>query len=159
MSNSNYVLYRYTPNLECAVLLAALFAMTTSFHLYQRIHIHAKYFNPFIVGGICEFKLQSRLPIMIACIITNLIISGCSPGYRLCRACCLPFPYNFYHPLCDADPLYLASADPLRCFNIYGSWKNRSIPAWRAFELCACPIHDQGLCLWGRTFLYSPRRR
>jgi NO-binding membrane sensor protein with MHYT domain len=53
-SNGDYVLYQYTPNLVCAVLFVALFALTTAFHLYQRIRTCAKYFNPFIVGGICE---------------------------------------------------------------------------------------------------------
>ncbi|KAL2838118.1 RTA-like protein [Aspergillus pseudoustus] len=50
----NYVLYHYTPNLPCAILLAVLFALTTVLHLYQRIKAHSKYFNPFIVGGIFQ---------------------------------------------------------------------------------------------------------
>lgn len=52
-TNSTFVLYHYTPNLPCAILLAVLFGLTTSLHLYQRIKAHSKYFNPFIVGGIC----------------------------------------------------------------------------------------------------------
>ncbi|KAJ5775378.1 uncharacterized protein N7511_000389 [Penicillium nucicola] len=51
---STFVLYHYTPNLVCAVLFAALFSLTTAFHLYQRIRTHTKYFNPFIVGGIFQ---------------------------------------------------------------------------------------------------------
>ncbi|GLI74920.1 hypothetical protein PoHVEF18_003169 [Penicillium ochrochloron] len=53
-TDSSYVLYHYTPNLPCAILLAVLFALTTTFHLYQRIKAHSKYFNPFIVGGIFQ---------------------------------------------------------------------------------------------------------
>ena len=55
-TSSTYVLYHYTPNLPCAILLAALFGLTTALHLYQRIKAHAKYFNPFIVGGICQSR-------------------------------------------------------------------------------------------------------
>ncbi|OJJ42796.1 hypothetical protein ASPZODRAFT_136928 [Penicilliopsis zonata CBS 506.65] len=51
---TGYVLYEYTPNLPCAVLFAALFALSTALHLYQRIRHHSKYFNPFIVGGIFQ---------------------------------------------------------------------------------------------------------
>lgn len=54
MATSTYVLYNYTPSLVGAVIFAALFVLSTAFHLYQRIRSHAKYFNPFIVGGICE---------------------------------------------------------------------------------------------------------
>ncbi|OOQ88685.1 RTA1 like protein [Penicillium brasilianum] len=53
-TDKNYVLYHYTPSLPCAILLAVLFALTTVFHLYQRIKAHSKYFNPFIVGGIFQ---------------------------------------------------------------------------------------------------------
>lgn len=60
MASSTYVLYNYTPSLVGAVIFAALFLLTTAFHLYQRIRSHAKYFNPFIVGGLCEF--MSSLP-------------------------------------------------------------------------------------------------
>ncbi|KAJ5633868.1 RTA-like protein [Penicillium herquei] len=55
MANTDtVVLYHYTPNLVAAVLLAALFGLSTIFHLYQRVKTHAQYFNPFIVGGIFE---------------------------------------------------------------------------------------------------------
>jgi ethanolamine ammonia-lyase large subunit len=54
-SQGTYVLYHYTPSLVGAVLFAALFFLSTSVHLYQRIRAHAKYFNPFIVGGVCEY--------------------------------------------------------------------------------------------------------
>jgi hypothetical protein len=54
MASSTFKLYQYTPTLVGAVLFAALFFLTTAFHLYQRIRTHAKYFNPFIVGGICK---------------------------------------------------------------------------------------------------------
>jgi hypothetical protein len=54
-SNDEFVLYHYTPNLPGAVIFAALFFLTTAFHLFQRIRTQAKYFNPFIVGGLCEF--------------------------------------------------------------------------------------------------------
>lgn len=53
-TNSTYVLYHYTPNLPCAILLVVLFGLTTALHLYQRIKAHSKYFNPFIMGGICQ---------------------------------------------------------------------------------------------------------
>jgi hypothetical protein len=56
MASSTFVLYQYTPTLIGAVVFAALFFLTTAFHLYQRIQAHAKYFNPFIVGGICMPK-------------------------------------------------------------------------------------------------------
>jgi RTA1 like protein. len=55
MASSTYILYSYTPSLVGAVIFAALFLLTTTFHLYQRIRSHAKYFNPFIVGGLCKF--------------------------------------------------------------------------------------------------------
>lgn len=61
-SDSSYVLYHYTPNLPCAILLAVLFALTTIFHLYQRIKAHSKYFNPFIVGGICQSSRYTHSP-------------------------------------------------------------------------------------------------
>ncbi|CAI7644016.1 unnamed protein product [Penicillium glandicola] len=54
MANSTYILYEYTPSLIGAVIFAALFSLTTAFHLFQRIRTHAKYFNPFIVGGIFQ---------------------------------------------------------------------------------------------------------
>ncbi|KAJ5492019.1 RTA-like protein [Penicillium expansum] len=54
MATSTYVLYNYTPSLVGAVIFAALFVLSTAFHLYQRIRSHAKYFNPFIVGGIFQ---------------------------------------------------------------------------------------------------------
>jgi hypothetical protein len=60
-TDKNYVLYHYTPSLPCAILLAVLFALTTVFHLYQRIKAHSKYFNPFIVGGICQSARSSIL--------------------------------------------------------------------------------------------------
>jgi hypothetical protein len=53
-SSASFALYHYTPTLVGAVLFAALFFLTTAAHLYQRIRGHAKYFNPFIVGGICK---------------------------------------------------------------------------------------------------------
>lgn len=53
MASSTYVLYNYTPSLVGSVIFAALFLLTTTFHLYQRIRSHAKYFNPFIAGGLC----------------------------------------------------------------------------------------------------------
>lgn len=54
MASSTYVLYDYTPNLVCAILLAALFLLTTAIHLWQRIQLGQKFVNPFVVGGICE---------------------------------------------------------------------------------------------------------
>ncbi|KAJ5386613.1 hypothetical protein N7509_009154 [Penicillium cosmopolitanum] len=54
MASSTFVLYHYTPTLIGAVVFAVLFFLTTAFHLYQRIRAHAKYFNPFIVGGIFQ---------------------------------------------------------------------------------------------------------
>lgn len=54
MGSSDYVLYQYTPSLVAAVIFAAIFFLTTAFHLWQRVRSHAKYFNPFIVGGICK---------------------------------------------------------------------------------------------------------
>ncbi|KAJ5673434.1 hypothetical protein N7507_002561 [Penicillium longicatenatum] len=54
MASSTYVLYNYTPSLVAAIIFTALFFLTTAFHLYQRIHAHSKYFNPFIVGGIFQ---------------------------------------------------------------------------------------------------------
>ncbi|KAJ5081190.1 hypothetical protein N7456_013428 [Penicillium angulare] len=54
MSSSTYVLYQYTPSLVAAIIFAALFVLTTAFHLYQRVKAHSKYFNPFIVGGIFQ---------------------------------------------------------------------------------------------------------
>ncbi|KAL2838335.1 RTA1 like protein-domain-containing protein [Aspergillus pseudodeflectus] len=53
-TDRNHVLYQYTPNLPCAIILAVVFTLTTVFHLYQRIKAHSKYFNPFIVGGIFQ---------------------------------------------------------------------------------------------------------
>ncbi|KAJ5715702.1 uncharacterized protein N7483_012883 [Penicillium malachiteum] len=54
MASSTFVLYHYTPTVIGAVLFAALFLLSTVFHLYQRVRTHAKYFNPFIVGGIFQ---------------------------------------------------------------------------------------------------------
>lgn len=54
--SSNVVLYHYTPSLVAAVLFAALFFLTTALHLVQRVRSHAKYMNPFIAGGICQYK-------------------------------------------------------------------------------------------------------
>ncbi|PWY90415.1 RTA1 like protein [Aspergillus sclerotioniger CBS 115572] len=54
MTSSTYVLYDYVPSLGGAVAFAILFAATTAVHLFQRIRTHAKYFNPFIVGGIFQ---------------------------------------------------------------------------------------------------------
>ncbi|PYH90742.1 RTM1-like protein [Aspergillus ellipticus CBS 707.79] len=45
---------RYDPSLAGAVAFAILFLATTAFHLHQRIRSHAKYFTPFIVGGIFQ---------------------------------------------------------------------------------------------------------
>ncbi|PYH74872.1 RTA1 domain-containing protein [Aspergillus vadensis CBS 113365] len=53
-SRSTFVLYEYDPSLAAAVIFAALFILTTGFHFYQRIRSHAKYFNPFIVGGVFQ---------------------------------------------------------------------------------------------------------
>lgn len=66
---STFVLYEYDPSLAAAVIFAALFILTTGFHLYQRIRSHAKYFNPFIVGGVCKLTFQlKRYAIMCAII-------------------------------------------------------------------------------------------
>ncbi|PYI00856.1 RTA1 like protein [Aspergillus sclerotiicarbonarius CBS 121057] len=54
MTSSTYVLYDYIPSLGCAVAFAILFSVTTAVHLFQRIRTHAKYFNPFLVGGIFQ---------------------------------------------------------------------------------------------------------
>ncbi|CAG8947971.1 unnamed protein product [Penicillium salamii] len=54
MGSSEYVLYHYTPSLVAAVIFAVIFFLTTAFHLWQRVRSHAKYFNPFIVGGIFQ---------------------------------------------------------------------------------------------------------
>ncbi|KUL82544.1 hypothetical protein ZTR_09163 [Talaromyces verruculosus] len=51
---STTVLYNYTPSVIAAVLFAAIFFLTTALHLYQRVKSHAKYMNPFIVGGIFQ---------------------------------------------------------------------------------------------------------
>ncbi|XRM37210.1 hypothetical protein ABZX51_000696 [Aspergillus tubingensis] len=51
---STFVLYEYDPSLAAAVIFAALFILTTGFHFYQRFRSHAKYFNPFIVGGVFQ---------------------------------------------------------------------------------------------------------
>ncbi|RAK96844.1 RTA1 domain-containing protein [Aspergillus ibericus CBS 121593] len=50
-SSTTYVLYDYVPSLGGAVTFAILFSATTAVHFIQRIRTHAKYFNPFIVGG------------------------------------------------------------------------------------------------------------
>ncbi|KAJ5699154.1 hypothetical protein N7462_001159 [Penicillium macrosclerotiorum] len=54
MASSTYVLYNYTPSLVGAIIFAALFFLSTAFHFYQRIISHAKYFNPFLVGGLFQ---------------------------------------------------------------------------------------------------------
>ncbi|PYI17349.1 RTA1-domain-containing protein [Aspergillus japonicus CBS 114.51] len=53
-SKSTFVLYEYDPSLPAAVIFAVLFFLTTAVHLFQRVQTHAKYFNPFIVGGIFQ---------------------------------------------------------------------------------------------------------
>lgn len=63
MASSTFVLYHYTPSLICAVVFAALFLLTTVFHLYQRVRAHSKYFNPFIVGGICKLDAEISIPL------------------------------------------------------------------------------------------------
>lgn len=60
MTASTYTLYQYTPSLMAAVIFAILFFLTTAFHLWQRIHNHTRYFNPFIVGGICKNTLHNH---------------------------------------------------------------------------------------------------
>lgn len=62
MTASTYILYQYTPSLVAAVVFAVLFFLTTAFHLWQRIHNHTRYFNPFIVGGICKDPLHNYFP-------------------------------------------------------------------------------------------------
>jgi drug/metabolite transporter (DMT)-like permease len=52
--DSQFVLYHYTPSLIAAVIFAVLFFLTTALHLVQRLKSGVKYFNPFIVGGICK---------------------------------------------------------------------------------------------------------
>lgn len=54
MASSDFILYQYTPSVVGAIIFAALFLLITACHLWQRIQNSAKYFNPFIVGGICK---------------------------------------------------------------------------------------------------------
>ncbi|KAL4903756.1 hypothetical protein BDW74DRAFT_168652 [Aspergillus multicolor] len=53
-SESTWHLYEYQPNLVAAAIFAALFLVTTLVHLYQRVKSHAKFLNPFIVGGVFQ---------------------------------------------------------------------------------------------------------
>ncbi|RDW84125.1 RTA1 domain-containing protein [Aspergillus mulundensis] len=53
-SESTWHLYEYKPSLVAAAIFAALFLITTSFHLYQRVKSHAKFLNPFIAGGVFQ---------------------------------------------------------------------------------------------------------
>jgi hypothetical protein len=83
-TDRNHVLYQYTPNLPCAIILAVLFALTTVFHLYQRIKAHSKYFNPFIVGGICQYRSSfpgfHALALLLTLSIVQIIGYGARAG-------------------------------------------------------------------------------
>lgn len=54
MSAKNY--YPYSPSLAAAAIFAALFALTTLFHLYQMVRTRTWFFTAFIIGGLCKLK-------------------------------------------------------------------------------------------------------
>ncbi|KIN06307.1 hypothetical protein OIDMADRAFT_101070 [Oidiodendron maius Zn] len=49
-----YIFYRYNPSLPAAAIFMALFAISTSLHIFQLIRRRTWYFLPFVIGGIFE---------------------------------------------------------------------------------------------------------
>ncbi|CAG7952554.1 unnamed protein product [Penicillium nalgiovense] len=47
----DFELYRYTPSLVAAIIFIVLFALATSYHLYQVVRPRFWYFTIFVVGG------------------------------------------------------------------------------------------------------------
>jgi hypothetical protein len=58
INNPNaFIFYRYHPSLAAAAVFMALFALTTTLHLYQMVRKQAWFLTPFIVGGVCKQDL------------------------------------------------------------------------------------------------------
>jgi hypothetical protein len=50
---ASFKLYRYTPNLPAATIVAVVFGLFTVLHFICMLRQHAKYFTPFVVGLLC----------------------------------------------------------------------------------------------------------
>lgn len=51
---NRFVLYRYNPSLEAAIVFCVAFALTTLLHIFQIIKKRTWYFIPLAVGGACK---------------------------------------------------------------------------------------------------------
>ena len=52
-----FALYRYTPSIPAAVIMAVAFGFLGVFHAYRLIRERTYFFIPFIIGLICKFPL------------------------------------------------------------------------------------------------------
>lgn len=126
-NDSSYVLYHYTPNLPCAILLAVLFALTTAFHLYQRVMAHSRYFNPFIVGGICQSS-RSFYTLIRGVVFANTVDSS---NHRLCSPGRLSFLHTLHNSLRNSitpDPI---GTNAVCSIDLYGTRSNHFLPSRR----------------------------
>lgn len=49
-----FALYRYTPSIPAAVIMAVAFGFLAVFHAYRLIREKTYFFIPFIIGLVCE---------------------------------------------------------------------------------------------------------
>lgn len=60
--HGDFVFYHYTPNLFAGALFAALFGLSTAWHIVQLIRTRTWSFIPLVIGGICTL-LPSLAPL------------------------------------------------------------------------------------------------
>lgn len=84
----DFKLYRYTPTLAGAIVALVVFAVLTAVHFWRLIRARSFYFVPFLVGGICAY----RVPMCRVSVLAETILTGCfcSSNYRLLRTHLVP---------------------------------------------------------------------
>ena len=139
MTSSTYVLYDYVPSLGGAVAFAILFAATTTVHLFQRIRTHAKYFNPFIVGGFCKWHYGRNLT-QDAC--SNFVSS---PGNRLCSPCRCSLQQHINYRLRSANPSHPTRPHSICRLHLHDPRQNHHLSPCAASERGASQMDDEDL--------------
>ena len=110
-----FALYRYTPSIPAAVVMAVAFGFLGVFHAYRLIREKTYFFIPFIIGLICKFSLS---PSSKTAFLTYQIYSRSS---RLHRTHILTLRHPSARPLHRSNNAHPSRASVIRCIYLYDS--------------------------------------
>lgn len=121
----SFALYRYTPSVPAAVVVAAAFVVLIVLHGHHLFRHRALYFIPFLIGLVCKFKDSSlKIPSF-----TNRSFTANSRSGRLYCESLFTFQYSRSWPLYCSNHAYTRRTPIICSIHIYDFGKTNCFAA------------------------------